>query len=551
MLDLTTLDLSGIQEPRAQTLIRELLATISEQGAALQAARAEIQSLRDEVNRLKGEQGRPQIKPNATPAAGQDRSSERERRTSKPWRKRSKCASLPVTREQMLTVDPATLPADAVFKGYEAVLVQDLVLTSEVVRFRKEKFYAPSTGKTYLAPLPPGYQGQYGPGLRSLVLTLYYAGQMSEPRLLEFLHSAGLQLSAGALSNLLIQQQEPFHAERAALYRAGLGSSPWQHIDDTSTRVKGQTRVCHIVCNPLYTAYFTLPAKDRLSVIDALRDQAPRRFRLNAAALAYLAATQLPARSMAVLTSLPPSQELDEAGLATLLSSQLPGLGPQAEQWIRDAMAVAAYQAQAGYPVVRLLLCDAAPQFKGVTDERALCWVHEGRHYKKLTPYLAVQRSLLEAFRGQFWTYYRELLAYQTQPNASEAVRLEAAFDTLFATQTGYPALDERIATTRANKHSLLLVLQHPEIPLHNNPAELGARQRVRKRDVSFGPQSDAGRQCWDTFMSLVETAKKLGLSSYAYFADRVRQAGQIPPLAQLITDRASLLNLGASWSAT
>jgi len=55
-------------------------------------------------------------------------------------------------------------------------------------------------------------------------------------------------------------------------------------------------------------------------------------------------------------------------------------------------------------------------------------------------------------------------------------------------------------------KESLLMVLSHPEILLHNHPAELGARQRVRKRDVSeasthhrghrgVGYLSDAG---WD-----------------------------------------------------
>jgi hypothetical protein len=33
---------------------------------------------------------------------------------------------------------------------------------------------------------------------------------------------------------------------------------------------------------------------------------------------------------------------------------------------------------------VELLICDDAPQFKLVTDELSLCWIHEGRHYKKL-----------------------------------------------------------------------------------------------------------------------------------------------------------------------
>ena len=58
------------------------------------------------------------------------------------------------------------------------------------------------------------------------MLALYYAGGMSEPKLLELLHTVGMQISAGQLSDLPIQDQEPFHAECAAVVRAGLASSP-------------------------------------------------------------------------------------------------------------------------------------------------------------------------------------------------------------------------------------------------------------------------------------------------------------------------------------
>ena len=103
------------------------------------------------------------------------------------------------------------------------------------------------------------------------------------------------------------------------------------------------------------------------------------------------------------------------------------------------------------------------------------------------------------------------------------------------------------MAPTREKKPELLLALEHPELPLHNNPAELGARQRVRKRDVSFGPRSPAGSAAWDTFMTLAATTRKLGLDFAAYLHDRFTQAGQIPPLADLITARAPQLALSPS----
>ena len=111
--------------------------------------------------------------------------------------------------------------------------------------------------------------------------------------------------------------------------------------------------------------------------------------------------------------------------------------------------------------------------------------------------------------------------------------------------------MDERIAKTRTKKGCLLMVLTHPEIPLHNNPAELGARARVRKRDVSFGPRTREGATAWDTFMTLAETATKLGVSFYHYIQDRVSGTYQMPALADLIEERAKVLNLGASWNTS
>jgi hypothetical protein len=82
--------------------------------------------------------------------------------------------------------------------------------------------------------------------------------------------------------------------------------------------------------------------------------------------------------------------------------------------------------------------------------------------------------------------YYDQLLIYRQAPTRAERTRLEAEFDQLFATQTGYDDLDKRIAKSRAKKASLLLVLQYPELPLHNNAAELAVRQRVRKRESAL-----------------------------------------------------------------
>jgi hypothetical protein len=548
MLD--ALDLSSISDERTRDLVRQLLNLIETVTADLRAAQAENQRLRDEINRLKGEQGKPKVKPKRPPASS-DHSSEHERKQPREHHKRPKNASIRVDREQTLTLDPATLPPDAEFKGYEDVLVQDLVLQTDNVCFHKAIYYAPSTGRTYRAPLPAGYSGAFGPGIKALTLVFYYASQMTEPKIREFFEHAGVHISAGTISNLLIKDQEAFHAEQRAVYLAGLRSSPWQHIDDTATRVNGENQHCHIVCNPLHTTYRTTAAKDRLTIIDVLSAGQARTFRLDDDALAYLDALGISRVRRQQLLRLPRDETLDEPTLHALLDVHMPGVGAQTRKWVMEALAVSAYHAQSEVPVVRLLVCDDAPQFHWVTDEVALCWVHAGRHYKKLTPCVALHQREVEAFLKEFWGYYHELRQYQEQPRAEERRRLEGAFEGLVARRTGYGALDERIALTRAKKTELLMVLEHPEIALHNNAAELGARQRVRKRDVSFGPRTAEGVAAWDTFMSLAATTKKLGVSFYTYIHDRMRGLNQVPQLADIIDAHAQDLNLGGSWSTS
>src|SRR5205085_8749300 len=132
-----------------------------------------------------------------------------------------------------------------------------------------------------------------------------------------------------------------------------------------------------------------------------------------------------------------------------------------------------------------------------------------------------------------------KFLAYRSHPNPEDAHSLRAEFEQLFEQTTGYQQLDERLALTLAKKEALLMVLIHPEILLHNNPAELGARQRVRKRDVSLQARTREGVGAWDTFQTLVNTAKKLGVNTYQYFYDRVAQTNTLPSLAHLIVERS------------
>lgn len=200
---------------------------------------------------------------------------------------------------------------------------------------------------------------------------------------------------------------------------------------------------------------------------------------------------------------------------------------------IVEASAIAAYQ---GLPhALSILLTDNAPQFQVITKLLALCWIHEGRHYKKLMPCFLWHQMQVNAFLKKFWKFYHALLEYKQAPNERKAKTLSKRFEVLFSEKTGYDALDKRISMTKSRKNSLLLVLQYPELPLHNNASELGTRAQARKRDISLHTMSHKGTEAKDTFMTIVETAKKLGVNVYHYLYDRITQKYELPSLADLI----------------
>lgn len=270
-INLETLDLDHLNiSDYVRQLLTFLLNLIETTMVRIKQLEQERQELRDEVNRLKGEQGQPKIKPQTVKKSDLDLndnqgseansntetdiksdekselespanySSEKERQQPKEHQKESKKEKIEIDRVETVEIEPELLPEDAQFKGYEEVVIQDIKIITDNVLFRKAKYYSPLTYRTYLAELPQGYQGQFGPGIRALVLILYFQCNMTQPKILELLSNLGCYLSSGQLSNLLIKNHEQFHAEKEAVYEAGLNSSPWHHIDDTAQRVNGQ-----------------------------------------------------------------------------------------------------------------------------------------------------------------------------------------------------------------------------------------------------------------------------------------------------------------------
>jgi hypothetical protein len=540
-MQLPDINLDAISDPATREAVRQLLNIIEAQAAEIATLRAENQQLRDENARLKGGSGKPNIKP-SVPAPPADHSSEAERQTRTPRGKPKKNATLTVTREQRCVVDPATLPSDARFNGTRETIAQDLIIRVEVIRFLREEWFVPSTNTTILAPLPPGYHGGFSPTLQTLIPALGHdTTNVSQPALLNFLRTVGVSIGAGTVARLLADSTGRWAEEAEAIHQAGLASGPWLATDQTSTRVDGQNEVCHVVGNTLFTSYHTRPGGTRQDVLAVLWGQ-ELRFRLNDEAVGWLESTSLPAslRKRLVL-ALPWERDLTAAEFQGHLTAAGVTLGRQQQQQVSDALAVAAYHAQTGVPIVEWLLSDDATVYDHLSDGHGLCWVHDWRHYAKLRPVVACHLRALQEYRKDYWALYRALQAYRAAPTVQERLRLSEAFDTLVERETGYTALDERIGKTADKREQLLAVLELPDLPLHNNDMELAARRRVRKRDVSFGPQSRAGARAWDTFQTIAATAAKLGVGLFHYLRDRLVSPETTPSLAERIAEHSRL----------
>ena len=74
------------------------------------------------------------------------------------------------------------------------------------------------------------------------------------------------------------------------------------------------------------------------------------------------------------------------------------------------------YEAQTETPVVQRLLSDNGPEYKRITEEQGLCWIHEGRIYKKLKPVVPLYQDEVDKFLNDYWDYYENYSDFKIIP---------------------------------------------------------------------------------------------------------------------------------------
>lgn len=491
----------------------------------------QIQGLKDEIARLKSHNPKPKLKPSAL----EDGRGARKGKGKRPGSaKRSKLESLEI--HETIKVSPEHIPEGSRPKGYEDYTVQDLVLEPHNTVYRLERWVTPD-GQTLVGKLPKeAGNGHFGTTLVSFILYQYYHAHVTQPLLWEQLVDLGVDISTGQVNRIITEGKEVFHREKAEILRVGLEVSLYVNVDDTGARHQGKNGYCTHIGNELFAFFESTGSKSRINFLEILRGE-DKDYVINDTALELMRLQKLPKGPLEALHALQGRRFKDKEAWESLLGSV--GITKNRHMRIATEGALLGSVLDHGLNPKLIVVSDDAGQFNLLILLHALCWIHAERHLSKLVGFNDGQREDLERVRGQVWDLYQVLKLYKQSPSEKLAVEVNERFDAIFTQKTRFETLNQLLKRLHKNKSELLLVLVHPELPLHNNLSEGDVREYVKKRKISGSTRSELGRRCRDTFASLKKTCRKLGVSFWCYVKDRVSGTNTIAPLPELIRQRS------------
>jgi len=510
-----------IPEDQITPLIADLLEIIQLQGE-------EIQHLKDEIARLKGQKPKPKIKPSKLENKKKKTKTQKRRKRNQPKTKKLEI-------DEIINIRPNNIPPGSVLKAYQDWNVQELIISNWNICYRRERWETPD-GEFIIGELPKEIEhSHFGPTLTAFVLYQHYNCHVTQPLIEEQLREYGVYISTGKISDILINNKDLYHREKNQILEIGLKISGHVNVDDTGARHKGKNGYCTHIGNEFFAWFESTESKSRVNFLKILQCEHSD-FILNEDALEYMAAHRLPMFQLEKLTDAGPEIFESEVVWNAFLNAK--DITKDYHRRIVTEGALVSSLLYHGYNTEMAIISDDAGQFNIFLH--GLCWVHAERTIRKIIGYTDHHRSLLKEAQNCIWAFYKNLKAYQLDPCETEKGKLEERFDELFSEVTGFESLDQAMKRIHANKSELLLVLERPDIPLHNNMSESDIREYVKRRKISGSTRSDSGRKARDTFTSVKKTCRKLGVSFWSYLEDKISQHNKIPPLADILQSKIS-----------
>ena len=525
------IDYSKIPESEETAFVSALLKIVEQQSVTIQQQAELIQHLKDEIAHLKGQKPKPNIRPSKLE---KDRKKKNKSSSGKRpgSQKREKTADLVIHKE--IPVPPESTPPGSIFKGYQPYTVQGIKILPYNVCYLLERWQTPD-GRNIVGKLPLHVQGHYDFELKSYILYQYFHCHVTQPLLLEQLWEWGVDISTGQLNRILTEDKDIFHNEKDDILSTGLKVSDYVNVDDTGARHDGKNGYCTHIGNELFAWFQSTDSKSRINFLELLR-AGQTDYVINEDALQYMNNQRLTKSILHLLKDHCKKQFVD----LTEWQAHLEELQIVNHRHIKIATegALIGSVLHHGLPKSLVIVSDDAGQFNILNH--ALCWIHAERTLNKLIAPNEEKRKVLEDVRKQVWDFYNDLKAYKISPDETKKIQLEDKFEEIFTQKTDYQMLNLALSRLNENKAELLLVLERPEIPLHNNLSENDIREYVKRRKVSGSTRSELGRHCRDTFTSLKKTCRKLGVSFWDYLIDRLSKANKIPSLQELIVQYAN-----------
>ncbi len=489
-----------------------------------------IQILRDEIAVLKGNKARPNIKAGKMDKGSKEKRDKKPREDKRPGSSK-KNKTVQLTIHEKVSIAPENIPEGSTFKGYKDFTVQGLIIEPHNICYLLERWERPD-GSYVEGKLPPSVHGHFTSTLTSHILYQYYQCHVTQPLLLEQLEEIGIQISSGQINRILVEGHDSFHKEKDSVLVTGLQISSYINVDDTGARHDGENGVCTHIGNELFAWFESTEFKSRINFLSLLR-AGQKDYHLIPEALEYMKLQKLPNTALLLL-------EKDENKIFTNKEeweNHLQGLGITQKRHIQIATegALLGSILEHGFNPNMVIMSDDAGQFAITLLLHALCWIHAERTIRKIVPFTDEQRSALETIRDRIWKLYAALKLYKENPTLKMKIELESRFDEIFQEKTCFITLNLALKRLYNNKSELLLVLDRPDIPLHNNGSETDIREYVKRRKMSGSTRSSPGRKCRDTFTSLKKTCRKLGVSFWKFLNDRVGRINSIPQLEYLM----------------
>jgi len=514
--------------------VKLLLNIIEQQQVMINHLTEEVAVLKEEVKRLKKHKGKPRIGPSQM-----DKDKSNDQDSSKPKKragseKRNKNSELTIHEEKIIPA--VNVPDGSRFKGYQNYVVQDLVIHTINTRYRLERWQYPD-GSYHVASLPTDIAGShFGPTLRSFIDYQYHHQYVTQPLLWEQLRDYGVDISSGELNHLLTENKDIFHQEKTDILPAGLAASSYIHVDDTGARHKGKNGYCTHIGNELFAWFESTCSKSRINFLELLQ-MGQQEYVINVDALDYMKRHKLPIDPMCLLRQADSKEFMTNVTWEKHLDV-LEIKMPRHRQIATEGALVGSILSK-GFFVDLTIMSDDAGQFN--IFQHILCWIHAERKINELIPLHDAHAKDIEHIRSLFWTLYALLKKYKLIPSEALKADIEKKFDVMCATETSYQLLNNVLKRLSKNKSELLLVLEHPHLPLHNNLSERDIREYVKKRKISGSTRSDNGRRCRDTFASLKKTCRKLKVNFWDYLFDRHSKKFKIPKISDLINTAAGV----------